>query len=96
MTFDVKKILSTLETGVQFAENLTPLLDFLPGGAVVSSILAKAPEVIGAVTDIAANVVQQLDDGKIVMESNDENQIRAMLTRLEAADDALAAYIDAH
>lgn len=88
---DVAKLLATLTKGVEFAEELLPVINMIP---VAGPLVATAINAAGAVTEIVENIQTRAAEGKIVLASNDQDEIKALTTRLEAVNDELAAYID--
>lgn len=88
---DVKSILETIRKGVEFAEGLQPALALIPGaGPIIATAVAAA----GAVTDVITNIKERVDEGQIVMASEDQSEIKGYIDRLEKVNDELAAYID--
>lgn len=88
---DFTKLLSALEKGVQFAEEITPTLAALtPYGALATT----AVKAIGAVTETVQNVQERITEGQIVAHSTDQAQVRALAQRLHAVNDQLAQQID--
>lgn len=88
---DVKSILETIRKGVEFAEGLVPALSQIPAaGPIVTTAIAAA----GAVSEVITNIKERIDEGKIVMASDDQAEVKAYVERIEKVNDELAAYID--
>lgn len=88
---NVRAILDTIAKGVEFVEQLQPVIGMIPGaGPIVATAISAA----GAVTEVVANIKQRVDEGQIVMASDDEAEIKGYVDRLEKVNDELAAYID--
>ncbi len=89
---DFTKILSALDKGVQFAEEIAPTLAMLtPYGAVAETAI----KAIGAVTDTVTNVEARVTEGTIVASSTDQAQVRDLAQRLHDVNDTLAKQVDA-
>lgn len=88
---DVKSILDTVRKGVEFVEGLKPVIAMIPGaGPIVATAISAA----GAVTEVVSNIQQRVEEGQIVLASDDEAEIKGYVDRLEKVNDELAAYID--
>lgn len=90
---DIQKLLDTIEKGVQFVEKLTPVLSEIPGAG---PIVATAVQAASAVTEVVTNIVDRVDEGKIVMGTDDQEVLKGYISRLQAVNDQLANYIDTH
>lgn len=86
---DFSKILNAVKTGVSFAEELTPLLGLITD----VPILGTAVKAVGAVTEVVDNIQTRIAEGKIVVSSDDQDEIRGMAERLSVVNDELAQYI---
>lgn len=88
---NIRGILDTIRQGVEFAEKLTPMVSMIPGaGTLVTTAINAA----GAVTEVVTNIKERVDEGAIVLASNDAAEIKGYVERLEKVNDELAAYID--
>lgn len=88
---DFTKIISALETGVQFVEEFAPTVAALtPYGGLVDT----ATKAIEAVTETVENVQARVEEGAIVASSNDQAQVRDLAQRLHDANDVIAKQID--
>lgn len=88
---NIRGILDTIRKGVEFAEQLTPMISMIPGAG---TIVATAINAAGAVTEVVTNIKERVDEGKIVLASDDQAEIKGYVDRLEKVNDEMAAYID--
>ncbi len=88
---DIRGILDTISKGVDFAEKLTPMISMIPGAG---TLITTAINAAGAVTEVVTNIKERVDEGQIVLASNDQAEIKGYIDRLEKVNDELAAYID--
>jgi hypothetical protein len=88
---NMRSILDTIKSGVEFVEGLKPALALIPGAG---PLIATAVSAAGAVSEVITNIKERVDEGKIVMASNDQAEIKGYVERLEKVNDELAAYID--
>jgi uncharacterized coiled-coil protein SlyX len=88
---DFSKLLAGLEKGVQFVEEVAPTIaELTPYGAIAET----AVKAIGAVTETIHNVAERVNEGEIVANSQDQEQVRALAQRLHDVNDDLARQID--
>ena len=83
---DAKQIIAGLQSGLKSVEMLAPLLGVNPA---IGSVLSVA----SALTGVASNVLDRIEEGKIVAESNDIDTIRKMVGELAAINDMLSKKI---
>lgn len=89
-------------------KNLSDILEGLQGALTTAQKLAPVAEAFGlpvqvtaiasmakAAVDVAQNVVERIEDGRIVASNEDAGRARALLSDLQDANDALAAKISA-
>lgn len=89
--FDLSKVLTALESGVKFAEQIVPELAALtPYGALATTAI----KAVSAVTETVQNVQERIDEGSIVAHSTQPEQVRALAQRLHDLNDQLAEQID--
>lgn len=91
---DIKKLLATVQSGVEFVEGLSPLIGLIPGVGQATAIVDLGIKAAGAVAEIVANIQDRVAEGSIVMNSDDQDELRGYAERLSAVNDQLAAYID--
>ena len=85
---DVRALIDGLQSGLDTVEKLLPLAGEL-GGQVGGSV-----SVIGmAVTQVADNLLQRIEDGIVVAESDDVETIRSIRGDIAAKNDELAKAI---
>lgn len=88
---DMSKLLDAIQKGVQFAEELAPIISMIPGAGPIVNMATKAA---GAVLEVATNVQEKVKEGQIVMSSTDQAELKGYIDRLTAANDELMAYVD--
>lgn len=88
---DIKSVLDAIRKGVEFIETLAPVISVIPGAG---PILAQAVKAAGAVQAIIANLQERVAEGKVVLASADEAEVRALAERLAAVNDRLAEEVD--
>jgi hypothetical protein len=88
---DIAKILETIQKGVEFAEQLTPVISMIPGAG---GLITTAVKAVGAVTEVVENIQERVAEGAIVLASNDEAEINGYIDRLAAVNDELMVYVD--
>jgi hypothetical protein len=88
---DFTKLFDTLKKGVEFAEELAPVLDTIP---VAGSIVNTAVRAVGAITEVLSNVQEKVAEGAIVLHSDDQAQLTDLIDRITKANDELMAYVD--
>ena len=91
----LNNLLATLAKGVDFVENILPVVRAVPGIGNVVSIVETALNAAGALSETVQNVQQRIEEGKVVAASDDQAQLKDMIARIQAANDELAAYIAA-
>ena len=91
----LNSLLATLAKGVDFVENILPVVRAVPGIGNVVSIVETALNAAGAISETVQNVQQRIEEGKVVAASDDQAQLKDMIARIQAANDELAAYIAA-
>lgn len=89
---DAKDIIDALKKGADFVEAITPVATAI-GGETVGKVLA----VISTVSDIAENLEARAKEGTAVFTYGDSEQaeVKAVIARLAAVNDDLAAKIAA-
>ena len=88
---DTTKLLETIKKGVEFAEELTPVLSLIPGAG---AILATATKAVGAVMEVVENVQGKVQEGAVVLTSQDQAELDGYIRRLTQANDELMRYVD--
>lgn len=88
---DVSKLLDIIKKGVEFAEQLSPVLSMIPGAGPIVAMAVKAA---GAITDVVTNVQERVEEGQIVMNSDQSDELNGYIARLAAINDSLATEID--
>lgn len=83
---DLKESLALLRSGLDLAQKAVP---------VAASLGLPNTNVAGAFVEIGRNLVDRVDAGAIAATSEDVGQLKAILADLQAANDSLAAEIDA-
>jgi hypothetical protein len=92
MSLNIKGLLDTVRKGVEFVEGIAPsILSLIPGAG---PIIATAVQAAGAVTEVITNIKARVDEGTIVLNSDDAAEIDGYVERLAKVNDELAAYID--
>jgi hypothetical protein len=86
-----RNILDIIKKGVEFAEGLQPAIALIPGAG---TILATAVGAVGAVTEVVVNLQERVAEGKIVLASEDEAELKGYAQRLSDVNDDLAKQID--
>lgn len=87
---DLKAALDTLNKGLEFADDLAPLLSAF--GVPQVATLVK---ISGALGDFAAVVLERIEEGTIVATSTQAGELATIIANLQAKNDALAARIAA-
>lgn len=77
-------ILSRLNAAKELVKVVAPLVGF--GGETVEKVTTIAT----AALDLAENVKNRIEEGQIVMESHDKDQLEAILAQIQEANDELA------
>lgn len=85
---DFSKIVETLEAGVKFVENLTPIATAI-GGPIVGNVA----NTVLTVTDIAHNALSRAAEVGHVFSTEDQSEINALINRLSVQNDKLAEAI---
>lgn len=87
---DVKSILTGLQGALSAAQALAPALTALgvPG-------VAQAAQIASAALQIANDVSEAVKTGQVIVTSDDEAELQAILAQLQTENDALAAKIAA-
>lgn len=82
---DLKTILQNLQKGIDTAQSIAgPLAAIgVPGAGLAKALL-----------DVAENVKLRIDEGAVVATTDDEESVKAIIERLQAINDDLAAEID--
>lgn len=93
MDFSFKGLLDGLKRGLETVETLLPIATALgaPTGLVETVI-----KIGGAVFETGQNIAERVEEGKIVASSEDQAELKSILARIQAKNDELAAYIEAH
>lgn len=93
MDFNFSGLLDGLKRGLETVDALLPIATALgaPTGLVTSVI-----GIAGAVLETGQNVAARIEEGQIVASSNDQAELKSILSRIQAKNDELAAYIEAH
>lgn len=86
--FDLSKIVETLEAGVKFIEDLTPIATAI-GGPIVGNV----SNTVLTVTDIAHNALSRAAEIGHVFSDEDQADINAIINRLAVQNDKLAEAI---
>lgn len=86
--FDLSKIVETLEAGVKFIEDLTPIATAI-GGPIVGNVV----NTVLTVTDIAHNTLARAAEAGHVLNTEDQGEINALINRLSVQNDKLAEAI---
>lgn len=85
---DLKKALDTINKGLAFADDLSPLLSAF-GVPQAKNIIG----IVEAVAALAANVMERINEGQIVATSTQKAELEAILASIQAKNDALAKVI---
>lgn len=85
---NVSDIIAALDRGAQTAEMLSPIAQAL-GGSTAGSIVG----IIASLAATAANVLERIEEGKVVASSNEQAELKAYIERLGRVNDSLAATI---
>lgn len=93
MSFDFSNMLSGLQSGLAVVEQLSTTATALGAPA---GLIATVAKIGGALVETAQNVKQRVDEGAIVVSSDDQARLQSILATLQAKNDELAAYIEAH
>lgn len=88
---DVRKLLDTIAKGIDFAENLAPVIAMIPGAG---PIIATATKAIGVVAEVAQNIESLVKQGTVVMNSTDQEELQGYIARIEAANNELMDYVN--
>lgn len=86
---NIKDILAALNKGADFVEAVAPVATIL-GGPMVGMVTG----VISAVSEIATNIQERANEGKVVFGIGDAAQIQVVLDRITAANDSLNKAIE--
>lgn len=84
------KALEAARTGLALLEQLRPVVE-----AVGGPLAGRAIGVAALVSEILRNIQQRVDEGKIVLSSSDEAEIKRITAQIAVENDTLAAYIEA-
>jgi thiazole synthase ThiGH ThiG subunit len=87
---DFQKLLDLIKNGVDVAEQLAPVISMIPGAG---PLINTAVKVADAMTEMATNVKDRVDEGQIVLNSNQADELDAIVNRLAAINDDLAKRI---
>jgi RecA/RadA recombinase len=91
-TLNISNILAGLRSALTMGEQLVPEIAALtPYGAIATTVV----NVVSAAVEVADSVVKHVEDGKLVMNSTDQAQVRAMAQQLHDLNDHIAEQIDA-
>jgi len=89
--FDVTEVLKGLQAALDTAKNLAPVAQALGMPAEVAVIA----NVASAAADVANNIAQRIEDGRIVASNEDAAAVRSILADLQAENDNLARIVGA-
>ena len=87
----IKDILTTVEKGLEFVEEMLPLAHAIPGVAIVESVV----KVAGGVSETLRNIQARGAEAGVVIDSKDQKQIQEITERLAAVNDGLMRAIAA-
>lgn len=85
---NVTQGITALQHGLATIKALAPLAAVIPGAGNIAAIVATLSEVGG-------NILDKIADGSVVASSTDADTIKALLSEIQAENDALAATIAA-
>lgn len=93
MNFNFSGLLDGLKRGLETVETLLPIATALgaPTGLVTSVI-----GIASAVLETGQNVAVRIEEGKVVASSDDQAELKSILSRIQSKNDELAAYIESH
>lgn len=83
---------NTLNTIAVAAKALAPFGNFIG----LPNLVNKMSSVVATAAEVAENTIKRVEEGKIVLESHDENMIRDTLENIRAINDELDKFIDAN
>lgn len=79
---DISAILSGLENALRIVRDVAPV-------AGKFEVVANVATIAIAAAEIGRNILLRVEEGKIVLASNDEAKIKAILADLQETNDAL-------
>lgn len=88
---DFTKLFDTLKKGVEFAEQLSPIISMIPGAGPIADTAIRA---VGAITEVLSNVQQKAAEGVIVLHTDDQAELTDLINRITKANDELMNYVD--
>lgn len=88
---DFTKLFDTLRKGVEFAEQLSPVIGMIP---VAGPIVDTAVRAVGAITEVLSNIQQKAAEGAIVLGSDNQAELTDLIDRITKANDELMVYVD--
>lgn len=93
MDFSFSGLLDGLKRGLETVETLLPIATALgaPTGLITSVV-----GIAGAVLETGQNVATRIEEGQVVASSDDQAELKSILSRIQAKNDELAAYIETH
>lgn len=89
--FDVSEVLKGLQAALDTVQKLGPVAQALGMPAEVVAIA----NVASAAVSVASNIVDRIEEGKVVASNTDAAAVRAILADLQTENDKLAAAIAA-
>lgn len=84
-------ILGYLKKGLDVVQNLAEVAKELD-----LPVIGDVAAIASTVTNVAENVLKRVDEGKVVMSSDDQQAVKQIITDLQAENDALNEYITTH
>lgn len=90
MSFDLGAALSGLRKVLGAVNDLAPIAQAI-GGSAVDNVVS----VIAAGASVGSNILDRAAEGKVVLASRDETEVRKILAELQAKNDALNEAIKA-
>lgn len=85
---DATGLVDALKKGADFIEALSPVAAAI-GGPTVGHVF----NVVGMVGEIAENIETRVKEGSLVLASEDQDEIKAVIARLAIENDKLAVKI---
>jgi hypothetical protein len=87
---NIRTVIDLLHSGAQFAHDMVP-------ASIVSAVpfVSEAITIVDAITTVATNVMDRIDDGTVVATSQEVDELKDIIAKLAPINDALAAQIAA-
>lgn len=93
MGFNFTGLLDGLKKGLDTVETLMPIATAL---GAPTELVSQVTNIAGALIETGQNVAARIEEGTVVATSTDQDELKSILARIQAKNDELAAYIEAH